>query len=533
MRAVLIAFISILCASLMVCAGPMDGKSPWADHRQFPTLGVQGMIDDGYHIWANSPLPEKKLMVVIVDGPLKDGRLLSDVLPHYSDPYDLVNESICDLFVASHGHVRFTVVDVKVIPRLPARKFNGKMVRMSLDEYCRRLKEGDFDGMDTDSEATIQFLKDEGLLDKARKGEFDELWVIGGHVAYQWEAAMCGPHPLWINGTPAVATNCPHFAILGINAERDVSELLHNHFHRWENVMPAVYSSDRWKIGWKHEWSYSWQHAREASNAPPYSIAERQKLYRTAYNLWEQYAAIDVAMCDPKHPDGNRMSAVGDCHYPVNAEGGYDYGNLRPVYSNYQYFREPFLKLNDEKKPEPWVGAVGTNVNVFTWTGEMNLSKENSHRSFIVWAYANMPHGPGMHRNMTAAACKGQTPDYVLNNWWCYFAGHDQYVEPIQALRRSGRTAKAFPEPKWKYSTADYMRKVWSSIGICSNSYTVRVKPQGKGTVSGSGAYVYGTTAVLEASPAAVSWKVGTRTLPGGQRLCVCMTNDMRVTVQF
>jgi hypothetical protein len=206
---------------------------------------------------------------------------------------------------------------------------------------------------------------------------------------------------------------------------------------------------------------------------------------------------------------------------------------MRPVYSNYKYFREPFLKLNNEKKPEPWLGPVTTNVNVYTWTKEMNLSKENAHRSYIVWAYANMPHGPGMHRNITAEKCKGQTPDYVLNNWWCYFAGHDDFLEPIRALRRSGKTIRSFSHPKWKYSTEEYMRTVWSAIGICTNSYTVSMEGKGSGMLRGAGTYVYGTTAVITANPAVKSWKVGDRTYPGAKRLCVCVTNDIRVTAQF
>jgi len=372
----------------------------------------------------------------------------------------------------------------------------------------------------------------------ARTNGFHELWVVGPHKSFQYEASMCGPYPLFINGGTCTITDTPHFVVLALNSTRGPAEAIHNNFHRLENVMPNTYAAYK-SYGWKYEWSYRWQRDQKTYYHSP---QEFQNLFQTDFNLWEQFTVLDAAINTNGNTVGHSMSGVGDCHFPANAlpvpgsETEYDYDNPRPGYSSYRYFRRPILPLGPDDIPDPRLGPTSANVKSTTWRTEMryNPNRTDYHRSYMNWAFASLPHGPGMHRNVTAKRIPGQTPDYVLNNWWGYLIDHDNFLEPIRALRRAGQTTNFFAEPAWNHSVADFMRFKWDSVGISSQMFSITASVSGTGgVVSGTGKFVYGMTAMLTGTPKPHYWKFDDGSTSVSHPLFIMVNGNRHVTAMY
>lgn len=525
----------------------------WAAHAQSPSIRGDLLITNEAHfMWPYSPLDTRNLVVVVLDGKRENGMLLSESPGvRYRDPEDMAREYITDMFFSSHGHVRYEAIELIVTSNVPPRRL-GPMegsvyTNFSIDAFYDRSPDNpnrgditvDNDRSRMDAHAITGMLHSltmssgMSLFDAATNGLVDEILYFGPHAAFQWETSMCGAHPLWVNGMPVMIPGSPHFVIVGCNTARTVGEMIHNNFHRWENVGPNMYADTK-NVGWTYEWSYRWQ---GASPPYPYTELERQQRFTDTYNAWDQFTALYQSLQTNVNSVGKTLAGVGDCHYPPNVhpkkEGGYAYGAERPGYSTYRYWRQPQLPLDHTGAPDPRLGETRP-VNVETWRNAVQwCTGVDEHRSFIVWAYAAIPHGPGFHRNVTAHVAPGETPAYLLNNWWCYFADHERFLEPIRALRREEKTIERFPEPEWKYSTLTFMTNVYARLGLPLTQHTVTVTTEGDGVVDGDGTFTWGSSTLLTASPAAYEWHYAGNVYSAREWLAVLVTNDIHVRVVF
>jgi hypothetical protein len=284
--------------------------------------------------------------------PAEGGRRLHDVLG-WQIPRELADAFIRDVREISGGFIRYRIVKWRDLDEFPA-KIDG--FRYTVDGYLKawRAREG-FHVPDTaDYEKLIA---DHGVDKMIDAGRIDELWLFGSPYMGFWESAMAGPRSFFINGGvyDEVRTKRP-FAIMGFSYERGNAEMLHNLCHRAEATMSRVYG------GWRVEQlDTTW--ARFASNV---------------------------------HQSGS--AGVGTCHYPPNAESGYDYANPRTVMSDADDWLD-YPNLTGTKRP----------VNKDSWGGP------DYHRNYLRWWFTRLPRAPGI------------APDGKEANWWKYIYQFDKY----------------------------------------------------------------------------------------------------------
>ncbi|GEM_PF-2081557 len=525
----------------------------WSTHTQSATLRADLLLtNQGHFIWATSPVAPRKLVVVVLDGYRANSVLLSDspgVV--YRDPEDMAREYMRDMFISSHGHVRYDAIEVIVSSNVPTRKLGAAegsvYTNFTIDAYYDRCVDNpthgpltvDNDGSTMDATCITSMLhrlamrSGISLFTAATNAAVHEILYFGPHKAYQWEASMCGARPLSINGATATIPNSPHFVILACNTGRGIAEMIHNNFHRWENVAPNMYANAK-SVGWKYEWSYKW----DTTTPAPYTELQRQTLFTDKYNAWEQFSALYLALHTNINSVGQTLAGIGDCHYPVNVQakvdGAYIYNSPRAAYSTYRYWRQPRLVLNYNRAPDPRNGST-TNVSYLTWRNEVKWSPASTddQRSFINWAYCAMPHGPGQHKNITAQEVPGETPNYVHNNWWGYFSDHDYFLEPIRAVRRAGQMVNSFAEAAWTNSTLIPMTNLWGELGLPRTAHDVQVAASGSGVIGGTGVFFWGSSTLLTASPPAYMWIHNTATNFCTDWFPLLVTNASLVQVVF
>lgn len=298
---------------------------------------------------------EVKVLVLNFDPliPQEGNRRLHEV-GKWHDPRKLSADYIVDMKAASGDLLRYRIIEWKDIDTFHP-KVDG--FTYTPEEYLRCMKAGK-GWHEPDTADYPRTFKDYGLLPRIDRGEIDEVWFMGGPYFGYNESAMAGPRAFYINGTvyDKVPSKRP-FAIMGYNYERGVAEMIHNLSHRTESTMTRIYG------GWKAE---------------------------ELTTNWARFAANF-------HQSGG-VAAVGNCHWPPNAEKDYDYANPRTVQSSADdWLRYP--KLTGEKKP----------VSRETWGGP------DYHRNYMKWWFAHLPRAAGTNA------------DGRLNNWWEYVFRFDRY----------------------------------------------------------------------------------------------------------
>jgi hypothetical protein len=283
----------------------------------------------------------------------------------WNDPRKLADGYISDLREASGGLVRYTIrewVDIDTFHT----KIDGFTYTPEQYMECHRTGKG---WHRPDTADYVKTFKDYDVIRRVESGDIDEVWFMGGPYFGYSESAMAGKDAFYINGDVYGFDKVPckkAFAIMGFNYERGVAEMLHDLCHRTESTMSRVYG------GWKVEdLTTNW--ARFAANA-------------------EQSGGV---------------AAVGTCHYPPNAQDGYDYANKRVVQSTADDWLN-YPKLTGAKKP----------VSCESWGGP------DYHRNYMKWWFARLPRAPGWNE------------DGRLNNWWRYvfeFNDYDDRGKPRKA----------------------------------------------------------------------------------------------------
>ena len=316
---------------------------------------------------ANAKLPEPdnatvkpiivKVLVLDFDPiiPSENGKRLHEVCK-WNDPHQLADGYVADVKEASHGIVNYKIVDWKDIDTFHT-KIDGFTYTPEQYMECYHNGKGWHDPDTADYPKTF---KDYNVIPRIDSGEIDEVWFMGAPYFGYNESAMAGPGAFYINGE--VYDKVPSkraFAIMGFNYERGCAEMIHDLGHRTESTMARIYG------GW-----------------------EIDKLD----NNWARFAANNI--------QSNGIAGVGTCHYPANAESGYDYGNPRKVESD-----------ADDWLNYPNLTGKKTEVNWENWGGP------DDQRNYLKWFFTRLPHAPGWNK------------DGRLNNWWEYIYNFNNYDE--------------------------------------------------------------------------------------------------------
>lgn len=314
---------------------------------------------------AAPPITEKQIVVrVLVLNydpvvPSQDGKRLHEAF-HWTAPKDLARGCVDDFLASSHGLVLFKIVEWRDLDSIPT-KADG--FQYNADDYFTAWSTHKPHNPDAVNYEKV--ISDNNVTPLIDSGKVDEVWIFGAPAFGFNESAMAGPGSFWINGPTFEKVKCKHaFAIMGFNYERGVAEMVHDFCHRAESTMAHVYGG--------------WDSAHPKTN-------------------WDKFSA--------NYKQSNGVAAVGNCHFPPNADGDYDYGNPRIVQSS-----------ADDWLNYPHLTGATKPVNKDTWGGP------DYQRSYLKWWFTRLPHVPGVNA------------DGRLNNWWKYlvkFWNYDDHGAPI------------------------------------------------------------------------------------------------------
>jgi hypothetical protein len=280
------------------------------------------------------------------------------------DPKKLAEGYAEDVKAASGGFIQFQIVEWQDLDEFTL-KADGFTYTTAEYLECRRTGQGWHmpDGADYPKVLAMH-----DVIPRVEKGEIDEVWWFGAPYFGYYESAMAGKGAFYINGGVFGPDQIPckrAFAIMGFNYERGVAEMLHDLSHRTESTMARVYG------GWKAE---------------------------QLDTDWSRFAA---------NFKQSGTAAVGNCHFPPNAESDYDYANKQFVDSSADdWLNFPLLK--GTTKP----------LNCEAWGGP------DYHRNYMKWWFARLPRANG----------KSEKSDR-LNNWWEYvfnFNAYDDHGQPVE-----------------------------------------------------------------------------------------------------
>lgn len=313
--------------------------------------------------------PEKPIdvnVVVLNYDPIfesEGGKRMHEVFK-WNDPHMLADGYAKDVEEASHGRVKFHIREWRDLDEWQAKK-DG--FRYTDETYLSVMRDHTTTGHDPDGIDYAKSIEEQKLVPDIDSRKFDEVWMFGFPYAGYFESAMAGPRSFWINGDtiPTVPSKRP-FAIMGFNYERGVAEMIHDNSHRSESTMARIYG--RWEKG-------------------------------KPTNPWEAFSAFEQ--------NSPSYAAVGNCHFPPNAEKDYDYANKRTVMSSADGWLT-YPKVGDRKKP----------VTCETWGGP------DYQRNYLIWWFKRLPHVPGVAK------------DGRQNDWWKYVYRFDDYDEHGLPIKR-------------------------------------------------------------------------------------------------
>jgi hypothetical protein len=227
--------------------------------------------------------------------PSTGGRRLAAAMG-WHDPDALAAQYARDVLAASHGHLRYQVVERIEADGWPA-KVDGFRYNGATYVRCWQAGRGFHQPDAVDYHA---ILREFDVVDRVNAGVVDEVWLFGFPYAGFYESHMAGPGAFWCN-SPPLAPLAPggaglppcrrRFIIMGFNYERDVGCMLENLGHRVESIMARVYQ-------------------RRTGEA----------------NHWERFTRYE------QRAPGR--ASVGTVHFAPNSRHDYDWGNPQPVWSD-------------------------------------------------------------------------------------------------------------------------------------------------------------------------------------------------------
>ncbi len=234
--------------------------------------------------------PVRPRVLVVVHDPAvasQGHRRLTEIFG-WHDPDALVRQYVADLAAASHGYLRYDVVERIVSNDFPVKRDGFRYTGASYlaGWHARRMHQPDA----IDYGAQIAAFD---LVGRYERDEIDEAWFVSFPYSGDYESTMVGRGAFWCNSPPVAGTGrcAGRFVLMAFNYERDVGCMLENFGHRVESILTRV---------WR--------------NHPP----ER--------NLWARFIQHERTAPGRAH--------CGNVHFAPNSERDYDWGNRRPVVSH-------------------------------------------------------------------------------------------------------------------------------------------------------------------------------------------------------
>jgi len=340
-------------------------------------VGTDGEVHPVVRVRNSSDLQNlsvKKYKVIVVNADPhcpSYGNLRTHEVFGWGDPHVLCQTYIDDLKWASAGYANYEVVDWI---DCEYHMIDTKGFQFTPDGYVAAWQNGtacsQYSGMNYPkflTDKSYPHNNPKSLAERVAAGECDEIFLFGAPCGDgQWEAAMAGPSPFFVNGgTYYLPQTGKNVIIMGFNYERGVDCMLEDFCHRSECIMSRVYHPASW---WFPTWPIT--------------------------NNWDRFRMID------KVAPGE--AACGFCHYAPNSQSDYDWGNTTYVWSMCDDWLYNWPNL---------LGAVTKRwVNCSEWgNGDMRLHHK--------WWLNHIPKRSGVN------------PDGKQNNWWKYLCDYWSYPE--------------------------------------------------------------------------------------------------------
>lgn len=289
-----------------------------------------------------------RVLVVVHDPPVasQGSRRLTRIFG-WHDPDDLVRRYVADLAGASHGYLRYDVVERIVSDDFPVKRDGFRYTGESYLSgwHARRMHQPDA----IDYGAQLAAFD---LVGRYERDEIDEVWFVAFPYSGDYESTMVGRGAFWCNSPPVAGTGrcAGRFVMMAFNFERDVGCMLENFGHRVESIMTHV---------WRHH--------------PP----ER--------NLWARFIQYDKVAPGRAH--------CGNVHFAPNSERDYDWGNRRPVVSQCDdWLRFPDLAGRARTVDCREWGAGDMRAHHLWWLGHLpHVAGETDGVLHNWWAYVVDP----------------------------------------------------------------------------------------------------------------------------------------------
>ena len=233
-----------------------------------------------------------KVLMIVHDPWMQPNVRLHQVM-RWHNPYHLAETYMADMARASHGQVRYQIVETIDAPWFPA-KVDG--FRYDAESYLTGWRSQRMHHPDAlDYRRRIEQFQ---LVERYNRGDFDEVWVFSFPYAGEYESIMIGPTAVWCNAPALVMPELRgNMVMMGFNFERDVGCMLENFGHRVESLLAA--------------------HATRNPNLATW---------------WQAFSAYDR-----QNPG---QSGCGNVHFAPNSDHDYDWGNRRQVYASCDWWRQ-------------------------------------------------------------------------------------------------------------------------------------------------------------------------------------------------
>ncbi len=191
---------------------------------------------------------EVKLLVVIYDPILENfGGVKTHEFFGWTDPAILVNQLRNSFAIASHGKLKYTVVETIERDEWPLH-LNGS--RYTDQTYVIETSTGNWTLGPGDYPDLIA---QNWIEEKLNQGLIDEVWLFGG-PGFDWhESAMMGKGAYFINGDIYDQFQTKAAVIMGFNYEREIPQALESYAHRTESILRRIYGS--WDNLNTHDWN--------------------------------------------------------------------------------------------------------------------------------------------------------------------------------------------------------------------------------------------------------------------------------------
>ncbi len=367
----------LLVIGLAACQ--LTEPKPAPTWRDLPTVMPEGQrVDTGAHVvpnrleveWQRPPFhydaqvatgrKQAKVVVVIYDPVLESegGKRLTEHVGA-NDPLAFSHILANVIREASWGYVNYEIVDFLVIDDYP-RKVDG--FRYTDESFLEARAAQQW------QPARISYrgvFEDLDLIERFRREGITELWLWGASGMHFDEFAMYVPNRYarygptdnpWLYRPYDIPEELGRSTfVMGFNYEVGADNMIHSYTHRVESMAALAYGDGIWD-----PWN----------RTDPWNVFTRL----------EKDAA-------------GRVSQVGNCHYPPNAERDYDYTSDRAVLSTADHWH----RFPDVRGPARPMTQDEWGRNQF---------------GYQRWILERVPKAPGF-------------TEHGVNNWWVHVANPD------------------------------------------------------------------------------------------------------------